>query len=421
MVQDIRTAIALGQVGQAGQGARRNRAMADRLLAGATDGQPLYSPGAVLAKALTGGVAGFMAGRADAQEKDERRQAIADALSGQETQRQQQRDEVARVTQGTTAPGDYGPNIPALEGPARMDALAQMAPYNPVAQAQISTDQRREDQEIRARERAEQQAFQQQQLALQRASLAARQQPQPTEFDRMLAAAGIQPGSPEAQQLARAVLERRGMPPQTNVNLPPQVGSIPPGFQLTRDGETLRMEPIPGGPAARTVERENRADTARTTQQQRQGDLVVQEVDRILERMDNSWFPVTGAGGSFLSRFPGTAARDVAALLDTIRAESAFGRLQQMREASPTGGALGAVTQQELDLLKAAQGSLEQSQGAQQFRDNLNRLRNIYLDIVHGPGHGPPRARLSFDRDAPPDPGAPNVIEYDAQGRRITR
>jgi hypothetical protein len=41
----------------------------------------------------------------------------------------------------------------------------------------------------------------------------------PTEMDRLMSAAGLQPGSPEAQAVARAILDRRGMPPQNNINV----------------------------------------------------------------------------------------------------------------------------------------------------------------------------------------------------------
>lgn len=41
----------------------------------------------------------------------------------------------------------------------------------------------------------------------------------PSEFDRLVAAAGLQPGSPEAQAFARDRLARLGMPPQTNVSV----------------------------------------------------------------------------------------------------------------------------------------------------------------------------------------------------------
>lgn len=176
--------------------------------------------------------------------------------------------------------------------------------------------------------------------------------------------------------------------------MPGRPQQTPWDWRLTPGGTA---QPLPGGPAARAAEREDRATAAREEQTQRQGNLVTQEVDRVLNVMNTSTLPTTGFGGWVLRNLPGTAANDINNLLDTIRAESAFGRLQQMREASPTGGALGQVTERELQLLQATIGSLEQSQSGQQFRDNLNRVYNTYLDIIHGRGNGPERRRLSFE------------------------
>jgi hypothetical protein len=73
-----------------------------------------------------------------------------------------------------------------------------------------------------------------------------------------------------------------------------------------------------------------------------------------------------------------------------------------MRAASPTGGALGAVTVEELKMLQAAGGSVEQSQSATQLKDNLRRYKNTWLDIVHGEGKGPKREELTFQNKTAP-------------------
>ena len=78
-----------------------------------------------------------------------------------------------------------------------------------------------------------------------------------------------------------------------------------------------------------------------------------------------------------------------------------------MRAASPTGGALGNVSDQEGARLASAYGNLEQSQSQAQFERNLKRVKNIYLDIVHGPGNGPPRETIDTDKpSAKPDRSA---------------
>jgi hypothetical protein len=113
---------------------------------------------------------------------------------------------------------------------------------------------------------------------------------------------------------------------------------------------------------------------------------VTQDIGRIFKLMDDANLPTAGMGATWLSSIPGTAASDIKSLVEGIGANIAFDRLQQMRESSPTGAALGAVSDTENRMLMSAYGSLSQSQSPAQFRENLNRLNTIYMDIIHGKG-----------------------------------
>ncbi len=118
------------------------------------------------------------------------------------------------------------------------------------------------------------------------------------------------------------------------------------------------------------------------------GNIVVQDIDRSLSGMDKAKIPTTGLIGMAASHVPGTASSDVKNLIDTIKANTGFQQLAQMRQASPTGGALGAITVPELEMLQAAVGNLSQKQSEVQLKDNLKRVKNLYLDIIHGKGNG---------------------------------
>jgi spore germination cell wall hydrolase CwlJ-like protein len=128
-----------------------------------------------------------------------------------------------------------------------------------------------------------------------------------------------------------------------------------------------------------------------------QGGIVVQDIDRALKETKDAKIPVTGLVGQAASYIPGTAAHNVSKLVDTIKSNAGFQQLQQMRQSSPTGGALGSITERELYMLQAAIGNLEQSQDEKQFKDNLKRVKNIYMDIIHGQGNGP-REELDFQK-----------------------
>jgi len=71
-------------------------------------------------------------------------------------------------------------------------------------------------------------------------------------------------------------------------------------------------------------------------------------------------------------------------MIKVIEANIGFGKLQAMREASPTGGALGQVSNIELDLLKSVIGSLEQSQSKEDVLRVLNQIEQTFNMIVHG-------------------------------------
>lgn len=166
--------------------------------------------------------------------------------------------------------------------------------------------------------------------------------------------------------------------------------------------------PFQGGKVFQSQQDAAKQGATRNTTVQRAADVVSQDIDRALAK---AGFWTTGWVGDKLSGTGGTAANDVRTLLDTVKSNVGFDKLQAMREASPTGGALGQVSDSENRMLQATLGSLEQSQGTPQFTDNLKRLKNIYLDIIHGPGNGPPREQLGFEQGqtgaAPAAPAAP--------------
>lgn len=194
------------------------------------------------------------------------------------------------------------------------------------------------------------------------------------------------------EDVFRAEVERirRGNSPTVNVNTGnqmPQVGTIPQGYQLQQVDGAWQMAPIPGSEP--DVERKQAAAAAANAQRAKteQGDIVLQDIGRALNLAEGSTIPTTGLIGDTMRGIGGTPAHDLQELLGTVQANIGFDRLQAMREASPTGGALGNVTERELARLEAVKGSLAQSQSREQLVANLKRLQETYLDVVHGAGN----------------------------------
>jgi hypothetical protein len=113
--------------------------------------------------------------------------------------------------------------------------------------------------------------------------------------------------------------------------------------------------------------------------------VVIDTIDTIFAQVEeggnDTFWPfdnVTGAIGTAMSYVAGSPAHDVASNIDTIVSSIGFERLQKMRDDSPTGGALGAISEKELALLNSALGSLRQSQSREQFLKNLRRVKTHY-------------------------------------------
>jgi hypothetical protein len=67
--------------------------------------------------------------------------------------------------------------------------------------------------------------------------------------------------------------------------------------------------------------------------------------------------------------------------LNLIKANLAFDRLQQMRDSSPTGGALGQVSELELKLLESAMATIDQGLDLEAFRTRLNDVLTTYSQL----------------------------------------
>ena len=163
---------------------------------------------------------------------------------------------------------------------------------------------------------------------------------------------------------------------------PPQVGSIPQGYELVtgtnEKGETtLRYVPIKGGPADTTKQ-----DEAARERTLRTAGVVTGAIDKIQDKLKTTTLPIAGFVGGNLAQVKGTNAYSVKALVDTIKANIGFEALSQMRKESPTGGALGQVSNQEIGFLQATLANLDQGQTAEDFEAQLTQLENIYNQII---------------------------------------
>lgn len=147
-----------------------------------------------------------------------------------------------------------------------------------------------------------------------------------------------------------------------------------------------------------------RRDTAeekkqeKVEKQQQAADMAIGAADRVINEVKQARDKVSGftaGAGALLSVVPLTEAKDLSKRLNTIKANLGFDRLQQMRDASPTGGALGQVAVQELIALQSTIASLDQDQSPAQLKEALNKIEFHYSnwrDAVRKSGKATPTA-----------------------------
>lgn len=122
------------------------------------------------------------------------------------------------------------------------------------------------------------------------------------------------------------------------------------------------------------------AATAKINSVEQSQQFLNDKIDEVTKQADG--IGNTGFLGSITKNVPGTPSYDMARNLDTIKSNIGFDKLQQMRDQSPTGGALGQVSDFENKLLQSVWGSVEQSQSKEQLLKNLDNFKKQYATSI---------------------------------------
>ena len=115
-------------------------------------------------------------------------------------------------------------------------------------------------------------------------------------------------------------------------------------------------------------------------------DNVLSQLDRIesLAISPDSFLGVDGAAGPLymVNQFiPATDAYALSNLVQSVKANLSFDELQRMRDASPTGGALGQVSNIEIGLLQNSIAALNPALGEVEFKEQLDIVKKHYENV----------------------------------------
>lgn len=165
-------------------------------------------------------------------------------------------------------------------------------------------------------------------------------------------------------------------------------GSIPAGYMATRDaeGRVIAIQPIPGSPQAIEADQTRKSQETRAGGKETAGNTIMTAAQRAREAMAADGLPATGLLGRIASLSPSTNAAEVRRQIGVLKSSATIETLSAMRAASPTGGALGSVTEKEGDMLAAKAGALDPD--SPNFARDLDDYERTLLETIHGPEVG---------------------------------
>jgi hypothetical protein len=197
--------------------------------------------------------------------------------------------------------------------------------------------------------------------------------------------------------------QRRAGATNVNVNNASEVGTIPQGFEMVTDPVTgaRSMRPVTGGPEDPTKFNEKKA--ANEAQKATVARQAIADIKGKLSQGGMFNLPEVGVVGSRLADMGlNQEAVDVKRKLETLQSVVSFDRLQQMREASPTGGALGAVSERELALLQSSMGALSNDMSEEELMKTLDFIDGVMSKFAAYP-QGAQETQPSMPQNGMPD------------------
>lgn len=206
------------------------------------------------------------------------------------------------------------------------------------------------------------------------------------------ASMGLPGGSVWQQNSQTGQIREVYQPPAPQVtNINNNMGTSMPGLSKLGEGYTFLYNPdgtvkldeqgrpmaapVPGGPKD-TAEQDAAVLSAKSTS----SDLVTTAASRARDAASKQDFGPTGT--SLVGMLPWTDSAEVMRQVGTLKSLAAAENLNAMRRQSPTGGALGNVTEKELALLQNMSGALDPN--SPNFARDLDDYERTLLRVIHG-------------------------------------
>lgn len=189
----------------------------------------------------------------------------------------------------------------------------------------------------------------------------------------------VQAGAEGADQQTLAAIRNAATPNEAALLASPWIGRTD---RLLLNAQIKEIQNSINEKLLEKYESEDKARMARNTQAEK-AEIVIGKVSEALGQVSGV---STGFIGGTSEIIPATPAYNLSKTIDTIQANLGFDTLQAMRDASPTGGALGQVSEREIGLLQSTVASLEVGQSKEQLQQNLNQITEHYKNWLETVG-----------------------------------
>ena len=233
--------------------------------------------------------------------------------------------------------------------------------------------------------------------------------PAPNPKDNLMSVPGVGLVDIADPNAPRTVVEAK--PNTTNVTVngseQPTIGAIPQGYSVVKDPSQpsgYRMVAIAGGPEDTSAKDAAKAGAAETT-----GGVIATAAIRAREAAGNRMFG--GVGQGIVANNPYSDSAEVSRQVGVLKSNATIESLNAMRRESPTGGALGNVTEGEGAMLAAKAGALDPS--SPNFERDLGDYLHTLLRTIHGPKEGDKMFNQVWGSEDAPKAGS--VLKYNPE------
>ena len=313
------------------------------------------------------------ADRMATEQASARRASVAEALAASGVAPEQ------AVSMATNAPQDNALVLELMGLNRQQQAADEDRAFR---EQQAAAEQARFDQEmgLRRDQFGAQQAAGAADRALRERPIAAAAQVKTPDAIQIVRESGFDPASPEGRDF---LMRLKG-----GEAAAAEFGAVPSGMARVPDPNAeagYRLVPLQGSEAQlEQAQAEQRALLGRE-QQMQDLDIMMRDLNRVMDiSQAGGGGPIGGSSADIPIVGPATPAGQLRQHLEPIRTNVAFDRLQSMRESSPTGGALGSITERELSGLAASSGALNEFLPEEDLQRNVLDLGVKYINAAHG-------------------------------------